>query len=1204
MDITKLISPQNADEEPSPSTHRHGQSTPAVDALNKTPPVADSDPMCPSSPPVKTSPLTPEQRLEIEQLNETIRQNEFDFGSRLKLIDLLHNAFTQHVFPPTSPGSLGEPRAFEYLDLLLEARRELDQLFAVNERFWEEWIQEKSLLARTIEERINVLELCRRSVDQEYGSPKLWCIYGDWILYLYETVHSGRTGNAQDHWTQEDLKNGREICLWDTVISVWAGAAEATRYRINDSHIVWDKYLDLLNKNLQMSPSPEKIETLRSIYISRLETPHQTWDITWQQFSSFISTYYNASYEHIMVDVKAKSAVARAQWDTREFQELSLKRAVDSGDPTTEYDLLIEYINWELAQDRRHHHTSFELICAIYERALLRFPRDVNFWNDYILFIIEEKMAEESRAESRRSQAHRRPQHTPKSMAPTLDRATRHCPWSGTLWSQYILSAERECNNFSFISYIKHRATGTGILEAAGIVELAKVWTTYCSYLHRRAFEADSTDEHHGVAEVGIRSALEDLRAIYEKDKANVAANEALLRLERMYIQYLSDTGSYDTARERFKMLASSQGHKYEFWMSYYFWELQCWAKFSPSDGTSTQRRTDPPGYATAVLKLALNHAGRDLDWPQRIISVYLAHCEDYESADEMQTAIIVVKKALRELDKRRHSRRATMHTPNEATRTHDPQSAMSPFEHSKLEEGTDNYAFSKRKRESEDDMAVYSAKRARATPDVDWPQMVPQLPPKRDRENASVIARGLPPDVTTNRVKQFFRDCGRIKSLKMLPQSTSTDDLDGPTCAAVLEFEMYEDALSALTRDQKSLNGYVISVQPYVGTTLYVTNFPPEKGDEKGMRELFSPYGDVVEVRFPSLRYNPHRRFCYVQYGSADAAHQAAAQTHEMKMTSLDGKTLKLYVQISDPNRKNERSDASREGREIHVSNLIYTAEETDLRRIFETCGTIESVRVPKKVDGSGKGFAFILFETPEAAQAALSLEDTDYRGRKLHIRISTQGGPKTSTTTILNTKDEAHSAGSSRAAVPPAARTIALMNVPDTVNDARIRTLAEKYGPLVKLSLRPDHAGAILEFVHENDAGRSSLGLEGTSLDGHTIHVGSVKDLLSQNPDVREEPDTSAAARKNARGRKGGTQEEPKKIGLPLPSMPIRRPQRPGGGTGRRGGLGVKRFSQAVGLAQAASASGEEQPPKRNNSDFKMMLEQSRSSQQKEKE
>lgn len=41
---------------------------------------------------------------------------------------------------------------------------------------------------------------------------------------------------------------------------------------------------------------------------------------------------------------------------------------------------------------------------------------------------------------------------------------------------------------------------------------------------------------------------------------------------------------------------------------------------------------------------------------------------------------------------------------------------------------------------------------------------------------------------------------------------------------------------------------------------------------------------------------------------------------------------------------------------------------------------------------------------------------------------------------------------------------RTITLMNIPDTVNLARVRTLAEVQGDITKLTLRPDYQGAII--------------------------------------------------------------------------------------------------------------------------------------------
>ncbi|KAI5307522.1 Splicing factor, partial [Ascosphaera atra] len=387
----------------------------------------------------------------------------------------------------------------------------------------------------------------------------------------------------------------------------------------------------------------------------------------------------------------------------------------------------------------------------------------------------------------------------PASLTPVLDRATRHCPWSGTLWSQSILNAEREGNGFDDISRIKHRATHTGVLESAGVNELAKVWTTYCSYLHRRAFQADSTDEHHGMAEVGIRSALEDIRRIYDRNKRSVPAREALLRLERVYIQYLSDSGSYDTARERFKQLIGPQGHSYDFWLSYYHWELQCWAKFSPSDGTSTQRHTDPPGYATAVLKHALERAGTDLDWPEKIFSTYFAHCEDYETADELQAGAIAVRRALRELQKRRRKEmaarfsdgRAALAAPADAP-VHpgdlaDAKAVVDPV-HQLVPDIKLHHAM---KRKYGDGAPVSApevgAKRSKQQvfkqeEEQEQTQVQEvQVPPKRDRENASVIARGLPANVTADQVtKRFFRDVS-ILCLPTQPSSSLKDVALGP---------------------------------------------------------------------------------------------------------------------------------------------------------------------------------------------------------------------------------------------------------------------------------------------------------------------------------------------------------------------------------------------------------------------------------------
>lgn len=66
----------------------------------------------------------------------------------------------------------------------------------------------------------------------------------------------------------------------------------------------------------------------------------------------------------------------------------------------------------------------------------------------------------------------------------------------------------------------------------------------------------------------------------------------------------------------------------------------------------------------------------------------------------------------------------------------------------------------------------------------------------------------------------------------------------------AMIEFETKDEALVAQTRDQKMIDDNTINVQLGSGSTLFVTNFPPE-ADEKYIRDLFR---DVSHPFFYSL--------------------------------------------------------------------------------------------------------------------------------------------------------------------------------------------------------------------------------------------------------------------------------------------------------------------------------------------------------------
>jgi squamous cell carcinoma antigen recognized by T-cells 3 len=806
----------------------------------------------------------------------------------------------------------------------------MDNIYARGEDLWAEWIQNESMLAKTVDEKISVMEKCSKAVTEEFGSVKLWVVFGEWMLHTHRVYHESSENGPVD-LSEEDRLVGREIFSWKMVLDTWQKGAEDTIWRMNDSHLVWNRYIDLLMQDLRRAGSDELVSQIRSLFDARLQTPHAEWDETFQIFSNFVSTYLNNNYEEIMVAINRRAADAKSKWDSRQMMELELQKAQEADDKFAEYEKFATYVRWERTPGKRKG-LVFELINALYQRAALRFPSDPQLWEDHILFLVEE------------IHTHR----TTQNALPTLERATRHCPWSGSLWALYLLGSEREGQSFSQTEDIKHKAFNTGLLDVGGMEEVIRVHTAWCAYLRRRAFQADFTDEDLYVAEKGIRSSIEDLQELATKKFGKGSNPDPLFRLERIYIKFLSENGSWDTARETFRGLITKQGDSWDFWLRFYSWEMNCWAKFihrEKTEGRDFSRKTPVPHYATAVLRQAIQR--ETLDWPEKVLSAYIAHCEDYEDVEELQMAIVEVRRREKIIARRREVE--ALQGRGKAETEGVPASQHSVEAMPRAEE-TGTFHIGKRRRDGEEEPNTKSIKKSKNEDKNHEPAVTAQKHIKRDREHTTILVQDLPEQATEIKLRQFFRDCGTINSLKLVHQN-------GPS--AVVEFDEREAAVFAQTRDGRDFEGQRIRIQLGSGSILFVANFPPT-ADEKYIRETFGRFGEIIDVRFPSLKYNTHRRFCYVQFRLNPQA-QAA--------TELDGQpvdeNMKLVAKISNPAAKQDRSGAIEDGREVYCKNVRWSASEDDIKNLFAKYGTVESVRIHRNVAGKSMGYCFVVFSS-----------------------------------------------------------------------------------------------------------------------------------------------------------------------------------------------------------------------------------------------
>jgi squamous cell carcinoma antigen recognized by T-cells 3 len=1067
------------------------------------------------------SSLSSAESRRLAELAAAITSNTFDFSAHLEYVSLLHTGFARHV---ESGGSAAT--GYELLDTLKQARNAMDQIFPVGETLWVQWLTDENMLATTIDDRVALMELHRKSVLEEPCSAQLWLLYGDYMYYLWSSCNNDddarSTNSSEDDdgskygWTAEDRMIGKDAFQWDSMFNVWEQGVMHTQWHINDSNIVWDRHMQILLGDIERNSTPEKISRIRDKFVDRLTNrAHATWDQTLSMYSSFVSSYLDASnYEKAMVAVTKRSARTKKVFELREPYEFKVQQARERMDKNAEWAAYSEYLDWEL---RMKGVFSKDLINGLYERATTRFSTDASLWRDYVDFLVEYAPLSAHSPPAGTKTSNGNEDHALPSLLEVLERATRHCPWSGELWSNLLLEMEAEGKSYQEIEAAKHKATVSGLIDMRGLDDLMKVYVAWTGYLSRRAFAAGASEDDVDMAEVGILSSLEHVQKVLTDtiSKEKALAGDPQIRLERMYIKLLFKTNDQQRMRQMWNDLSMKPGvsDSYDFWNRYYIWSLVIFERNRHTDIMNGDQNTNayvrpnqnpnqPWREGTQILERGLARVD-SLDWPEQLIQQYINHCEQHETVLEYRKALIAARRATRQVAERREREQAAWKTQQEPSLvqaslpTPDYAASESTKRKRDVEGSTANDSNKKIKH---DDMEPADVAMAEATEE--------QLAPRRDREHTVVFVKNLPESATDLKVRQFFRDCGTINSLVLVDNAASS------TKTATVEFESKEDALYAQTKAAKPFDGQSIEVEFSTGSTLWVANYPPT-ADEKYIRSLFQSYGEILQVRFPSIKLNTSRRFCYVQFSSPKDAQTAA---EKMNGKVLDG-TFQLQAKISDPSKKQERSGALHEGREIVVKNVDWNANDDDiLKLVSDALGqqdAVEKVHIPRTLDGRSKGVAFISLATMELAEEAVSkLDNTPFRSRTIKVEKAIEKGKRLAGRIVrAGTED-----GSERASVNDAdmddtkasepsgknakRRTIALLGVPDTVNAARLDALVSKYGEIRKLTLRTDHAGAMVEFADEKEAGSAGLALEGQEIDGAKLRVGTVEALFRERP------------------------------------------------------------------------------------------------------
>ncbi|XP_030627221.1 RNA-binding protein 34 [Chanos chanos] len=178
---------------------------------------------------------------------------------------------------------------------------------------------------------------------------------------------------------------------------------------------------------------------------------------------------------------------------------------------------------------------------------------------------------------------------------------------------------------------------------------------------------------------------------------------------------------------------------------------------------------------------------------------------------------------------------------------------------------------------------------------------------------------------------------------------------------------------------------------------TVFVGNLPASCS-KKALKMIFKEHGTIESIRFRSVvredpsmsrklaaiqrKVHPKKQNinAYIVFKEAEGAANALKKNgHEIERD--------FHIRV-DRVSQNQTHDHKRS---IFVGNLPYDITELPFRQHFEECGTVEAVRLVRDKDsGMGKGFGYILFESPDAVMLALKMNGSTLLDRKIRVKRS----------------------------------------------------------------------------------------------------------------------------------------------------------------------------------------------------------------------
>lgn len=253
----------------------------------------------------------------------------------------------------------------------------------------------------------------------------------------------------------------------------------------------------------------------------------------------------------------------------------------------------------------------------------------------------------------------------------------------------------------------------------------------------------------------------------------------------------------------------------------------------------------------------------------------------------------------------------------------------------------------------------------------------------------ASLYVGDLHPDVTEAMLYDKFSSAGPLVSLRVCRDMITRRSLG----YAYVNFHHPADAERALdTMNFDFLKGKPIRImwsqrdpslrKSGVGN-VFIKNLD-KNIDNKAMYDTFSAFGNILSCKVAQDENGISKGYGFVHFETEEAAKRAIEKVNGML---LNGKKVYVGKFIPKQEREKELGERAKLFTNVYVKNIGNMTDEK-LRNLFSKFGHITSCAVMKHPDGSSKGFGFVAFEDPKAADLAVKeMHNRNIDGQNLYV-------------------------------------------------------------------------------------------------------------------------------------------------------------------------------------------------------------------------